>query len=80
MRCGNCGAINPPGQDKCVKCGLPLTASAEEALRTNIEAEDDIALMGGRNEVTVMGTGMTIREPGDDPHDPGMPGIPPRPA
>jgi hypothetical protein len=80
MRCSHCGAINPPGQDKCVKCGEPLTASAEEALRTNLEADDDAAVMGGRNEVTSMGTGLAVEEPGHDPHDPGLPIVPPRPA
>ena len=80
MRCSTCGAINPPGQDKCVKCGAPLTASAEEALRTNLDVQGDAALMGGRNEVTSMGTGIPGTEPGHDVHDPGMPIVPPRPA
>lgn len=76
-RCGNCGAINPEGQDKCVECGQPLTASAESAVRTNMDAQGDAAIMGGRDEMTAMGTGFTGT---DDPKDPGLPSAPIRPA
>jgi hypothetical protein len=81
MRCSNCGTTNPPGQDNCVNCHAPLTASAEGALRTQQEIVDDGAVMGGRNEVTVMGTGIPATTPGDpDPHDTVSPIVPPRPA
>lgn len=79
-RCSNCGTVNPPGADTCAGCGRPLTASAESALRTNLELAEDAAVMGGRNDVTSLGTGLPATEPGHDPHDPGMPVVPPRPA
>ena len=46
VTCGNCGTINPPGQDFCVKCGQPLTGSAEQAIRENLEAERHGGLLG----------------------------------
>ncbi len=80
-RCSNCGAINPVGQDKCIKCGMPLTASAEEGLRVNLEAENNAAVMGGRNEITGLGTGLASAEV-EDPsrRDRDVPFIPERPA
>lgn len=75
-RCGNCGTVNPLGQDTCIQCGQPLTASAETGLRTNLDAQGDAAVMGGRDDMTTMGTG----SPGDEPRDPGFPAIPIRPA
>ena len=81
-RCGNCGTFNPPGQDKCINCGQPLTASAGMAERTHLAERDDEALMGGRYEVTQMGGGETAFNAPDDPdrRDIDMPTIPPRPA
>ncbi|HEY8598393.1 MAG TPA: zinc-ribbon domain-containing protein [Thermomicrobiales bacterium] len=81
-RCSNCGTINPEGQDKCVKCGMPLTASAEEALRTNLAAQQDSALMGVRNDMTGLGSGLPSAEVNPDPNrrDPEIPFIPERPA
>ena len=40
MTCSNCGTENPPEQDSCVNCGQPLTGSADEAARTQLEAQD----------------------------------------
>ncbi len=40
MTCSNCGTENPPEQDNCVNCGQPLTGSADEAARTQLEAQD----------------------------------------
>jgi hypothetical protein len=80
-RCSNCGAINPVGQDKCVKCGMPLTASADAGLRANLAAENDAAVMGGQNEITGIGSGLASTDP-DDPsrRDTDVPFIPERPA
>lgn len=41
--CGNCGTENPAGQDFCVKCHRPLTASTDEGIRENLAAQE-----GGR--------------------------------
>lgn len=81
-RCSNCGTTNPVGQDTCVKCGQPLTASAEMGLRTNLEEQNDEAFMGGRNEMTSMGGGGTAFDAPNDPNrrDTEMPDIPMRPA
>ncbi len=40
MTCSNCGTENPPERDYCSNCGQPLTASADEAARTQLEAQD----------------------------------------
>ncbi len=64
-RCGNCGTENPVGQDFCIKCHQPLTASAEEGIRENLDAQDGGGLFGrdgslGTNvglDVGVMGGG-----------------------
>lgn len=45
MTCSQCGTENPPGRDYCVKCGAPLTASAEEAVRTNLDAQERGSLL-----------------------------------
>jgi len=81
-RCGNCGTINPVGQDKCINCGQPLTASADEGIRTNIAATNDESLMGGRNAVSPLGGSETVFDAPDDPNrrDILMPDIPTRPA
>ena len=44
--CGHCGTANPVGQDFCIKCHQPLTASAEEGIRENLEAEEQGGLFG----------------------------------
>jgi len=44
--CGHCGTANPVGQDFCVKCHQPLTASAEEGIRESVAAEDRDMLFG----------------------------------
>lgn len=42
-RCGNCGALNPPGATACVGCGKPLTAfdSTGDELRAEAEVGRD---------------------------------------
>ncbi|MEA2514107.1 MAG: Double zinc ribbon [Thermomicrobiales bacterium] len=47
VTCGNCGTENPPDRDFCINCGQPLTASAEEGLLENLEAQGDDSLFGG---------------------------------
>lgn len=81
-RCSNCGAINPVGQDECVKCGQPLTESADMALRANADAVSDTAVMGGRNEITTLGSGLTSADVDRDAarRDTDMPIVPERPA
>lgn len=49
ISCSNCGTENPPDQDFCTECGQPLTASAEQGLRENEEAEDHGSILGGRS-------------------------------
>jgi hypothetical protein len=62
VTCGNCGTENPPDQDVCTKCGLPLTGSADEALRENLGAEDrGGGLFGGG---ATSGTAVQPTEPG----------------
>jgi hypothetical protein len=34
-RCGNCGAMNPPGQEFCVECHAPLTITADADVLAN---------------------------------------------
>jgi len=46
ITCGNCQTENPPDAQFCVNCGQPLTQSAEEGLRENIEAQDRPSLFG----------------------------------
>lgn len=53
--CSNCGTENPPGTDECIKCGMPLTASAGQELRAELEAQDDAGLLGPRDDVTPLG-------------------------
>lgn len=81
-RCSNCGTINPIGQDKCVKCEMPLTASADEAVRTNMESQGDTAVMGGRNDITILGSGLPAANTDRDAArgDIDMPIMPERPA
>jgi hypothetical protein len=46
ITCSNCGTENPSGQDFCVRCNQPLTGSADEALRENLEAQARGGLFG----------------------------------
>lgn len=80
-RCGNCGTVNPIGQDKCIKCGMPLTGAAGQGLRTHLAIEDDAAVIGGSNEISGLGSGLTSADM-DDPSRPGtgLPFFPDRPA
>jgi hypothetical protein len=60
--CGNCGTNNPAGQDFCVKCHQPLTASAEEGIREGLDAQEEGGTLGQRTgfDVGVMGGGGTL--------------------
>ena len=69
--CSNCGTENPPEADKCVQCGMPLTGSADEALRTQLEEQNDEGLLATREDVTTMGTGEGLAA---------SPILPPRPG
>lgn len=55
--CSNCGTENPPGRDHCVKCDQPLSASADEGLRANLDAQDRGGLLGTSGG-TVQGGGL----------------------
>ncbi len=61
VTCGNCGTENPPDQDVCSECGLPLTGSGDEALRENLDAQDQGGLIGGSGTA---GTGAQPTDPG----------------
>ena len=84
--CSNCGTNNPEGADFCVKCHQPLTASAEEGIRENMDAQDSDSLFGAGTTgagrpglgLDAMGGGMMM--PGDSPGGATMPseGLPPR--
>ncbi|HKG27216.1 MAG TPA: zinc-ribbon domain-containing protein [Thermomicrobiales bacterium] len=60
-RCGNCGTVNPPGQEFCISCHAPLTIAADAAaLEETPEGEDEIRREeSGREdvlpEVVIMG-------------------------
>lgn len=42
-RCGNCGTLNPPGQEYCINCHAPLTLAADSAaVQETPEAEDEL--------------------------------------
>ncbi len=81
-RCGHCGTLNPVGQDRCIQCDQPLTASADSAIEANLEAEDDAAVMGGHNEITTFGAGLTAADVDYDAarRDTKLPIVPERPA
>jgi hypothetical protein len=41
-KCGNCGTLNPPGQEFCRECHAPLTISADaDALEPTPEAQEE---------------------------------------
>ena len=43
-RCGNCGTMNPPGEEFCVKCQAPLTITGDaDVLDQTPEALDEPA-------------------------------------
>lgn len=44
--CTNCGTENPPNQDFCIECGLPLTQSAESGMREQMEAQEEGGVFG----------------------------------
>ena len=50
IECSNCGTVNEAGRDTCVKCGQPLTASADEGLRTQIGAQEHGAALAPEKE------------------------------
>jgi len=84
-RCGNCGAENPPGQEFCIKCGVPLTISGDPTvLEGTPEAEDEmrryeegaeverpgVVLMGGFGGAPIpVPTEMIDPEPDQPPRD-----------
>jgi hypothetical protein len=57
VTCGNCGTENSPEEEFCTNCGQPLTASAEEGLRENLDAQDHGGLFdtGGTPGVGMVG-------------------------
>lgn len=65
VTCGSCGTENAPDNDVCVKCGLPLTGSGDEALRENLEAQDQGGLIGGGGTVGAGGALGTDAQPTD---------------
>jgi hypothetical protein len=85
-RCSNCGTENPEGADFCIKCEQPLTASADESIRENLDAQDNDSLFGaggagdGRTGLGLDAMGGGMMMPGDSPGGATMPheGLPPR--
>lgn len=57
VSCGNCGTENSPAEEFCTNCGRPLTRSAEEGLRENIEARSSPSLFGGAPGPGMVGAG-----------------------
>jgi len=80
VTCGNCGTENSPDEDFCTNCGQPLTQSAEEGLRENIEAQDSPSIFGAGGTlgtggiVAAGGLGQTLITTGNAPN----PDLPPR--
>lgn len=78
VTCGNCGTKNSPGAEFCAECGQPLTQSAEEGIRENIEAQDSPSLfghgvpVGTGGVVAAGGLGQPLITTGDVP-DPDLP-------
>lgn len=61
VQCGNCGTENEANRDVCVKCGQPLTASAEMGLRTQLDAQDHGGLLGAEKDFSpAVGPEMTV--------------------
>ena len=82
--CSNCGAENPPGRDTCVKCGQPLTGSADEAMRTQLDRQEHGSLIApekGSAPAVDPAMGGTLNAPlplDPDPTPPEREGLPPR--
>jgi zinc-ribbon domain len=81
-RCSNCGTENPEGADFCVKCHQPLTASAEEGIRENQEAQEHGGLfaedgIAGRS-AGLGGVGGMLTPIDITPDDATQHGLPPR--
>jgi hypothetical protein len=86
--CSNCGTENPAGQDFCIRCHQPLTASAEEGVRENLDAQDRGGRLGvgegpgrgvGLDTGVMGGGGMLIPDEPLAPDDPRRhEGLPPR--
>jgi hypothetical protein len=80
ITCGNCQTENPPDAEFCIECGQPLTQSAEEGIRENIEASDSPSLfghgagavVGAGGVIPAGGLGQPVIVPGDVP-DPYLP-------
>lgn len=47
VTCSNCGTDNAPGQDFCTECDQPLTASADQGIRENQQAENHGSVIVG---------------------------------
>ncbi len=84
--CGNCGTANPAGQNLCIKCHQPLTASAEESIRESQDAQDGGGLFSAGEGVGqgiglglgVMGGGGATLIPDDTSDNATRHGMPPR--
>ena len=50
MECSNCGTVNEASRDTCVQCGQPLTASADEGLRTQVAAQEHGSVLAPARE------------------------------
>ena len=51
IECSQCGTVNDPGRDTCAKCGAPLSASADEGLRTQVAAQEHGAVLAPEKEI-----------------------------
>ncbi len=84
--CGNCGTANPAGQEFCIKCQQPLTASAEESIRESQDAQDGGGLLSAGEGVGqgiglglgVMGGGGATLIPDETTDNATHHGMPPR--
>ena len=84
--CGHCGTNNPVGQDFCITCHQPLTASAEEGIRENQDAQDHGGLFGAGQgigqgaglDLGVMAGGGATLIPDDTMDNATRHGMPPR--
>ena len=77
IECSNCGTVNEAGRDTCVQCGQPLTASADEGLRTQVAAQEHGGALAPEREFapavepTMAGTFGAPAVIDADPTDPG---------
>ncbi len=57
-RCSNCGTLNEPGRDTCVKCGRPLTRSGAQELVSHQDAMDEGGLLASDHDPVDVGPGV----------------------